>query len=86
MFETVGLMALNYGKTIATHPATRAAVCAAHTALIGAVTYQNAAETYRSGKETGQAMKGLVSHARAGARNNQEPTFVAGSEGMSRAA
>ena len=86
MFETVGLMALNYGKTIATHPATRAAVCAAHTALIGAVTYQNAAETYRSGKETGHAMKGLVSHARTSLHKSQEPTFVAGTEGVSKAA
>ena len=85
MFETIGIMALNYGKTIAVHPATRAAICAAHTALIGAVTYQNAAETYRSGKETKNAMEALVSHAKT-VTSKKGAAFVAGSEGVSRAA
>jgi len=86
MFETIGIMALNYGKQVATHPATRAAVCAAHTALVGAVTYQNATEAYRSGKETGHAMKGLVSHARSSLSKSQDTTFIAGSDGVSQVA
>lgn len=86
MFETVGIMALNYGKQVATHPATRAAIFTAHTALMGAVTYQNAAETYRSGRETATVLKGFGRDVKNNFPRRKSTTFVADAQGMTEAA
>ena len=64
MFETIAIMALNYGKTVVTHPATRAAVNIGHTGLMLAVTYQNAIGTMRSFQETKSSMMELGNYTR----------------------